>query len=89
MDTTKYIIEFIVFFLVFWWLMLIMYRQNIPVRLYNRFKYKLIDKLTNCEFCMESQTATALAIILALHYQDHLILLYGPMSAALSNILKK
>jgi hypothetical protein len=84
-----FLTEFLVFFLVFWWLMLIMYKQSIPVRLYNKFKYKIIDKLTNCDFCMESHTATALAIILALHHQNHLILLYGPMSAALSNILKK
>jgi len=89
MDTTKYLIEFIVFFLVFWWLMCIMYKLNIPVKLYNKFNNTFIDKLTNCEFCMESHSATLLAIIMAVHHQDHLILLYGPMSAALSNILKK
>jgi len=89
MDKVLFLNEFVVFFLVFWCLMLIMYKQSIPVRMYNKFSYNFIDKLTNCEFCMEFHTSTALAIILALHDQNHLILLYGPMSAALSNILNK
>jgi hypothetical protein len=84
-----FLTEFIVFFLGFWWFMLILYKLNMPIKLYNKFNNTFLDKLTNCEFCMESHLATALAIILALHHQNYLILLYGPMSAALSNIIKK
>tara|TARA_Y100000385_G_C13031952_1_gene611173 strand:- start:96 stop:353 length:258 start_codon:yes stop_codon:yes gene_type:complete len=83
------IIDFICFFLFFWWLMLIIYKVNLPTKLYNRFSTKFIDELTNCEFCMESHTATLLAIILAVIEQNHLLLLYAPMSAALSNLLKR
>ena len=81
--------EFICFFLFFWWLMLIIYKVNLPTKLYNRFSTKFIDELTNCEFCMESHTATLLAIILAVIEQNHLLLLYAPMSAALSNLIKR
>lgn len=80
---------FIQFFLVFWWLMLIIYKVNAPQKLYNRFKYKFIDKITSCEFCMESHLACLLAIPLAYYYQDPKLLLYGIMTASLSNILKK
>ncbi len=83
------IIDFICFFLFFWWLMLIIYKVNLPTKLYNRFSTKFIDELTNCEFCMESHTATLLAIILAVIEQNHLLLLYAPMSAALSNLIKR
>lgn len=83
------ILDFICFFLFFWWLMLIIYKVNLPTKLYNRFSTKFIDELTNCEFCMESHTATLLAIILAVIEQNHLLLLYAPMSAALSNLIKR
>ena len=69
--------------------MLIIYKVNLPTKLYNRFSTKFIDELTNCEFCMESHTATLLAIILAVIEQNHLLILYAPMSAALSNLIKR
>lgn len=83
------IVQFIGFFLIFWWLMLIIYKINLPVKLYNRYRTKFIDQLTNCEFCMESHTATLLAIILAVIDQNHLVIFFGPMAAALSNLLKR
>ena len=85
----SFIIHFVQFFLLFSWLMLIIYKINLPPKLYNRFKYKFIDKLTSCEFCMESHLACLLAIPLAICYQDPKLLLCGFMAAALSNILKK
>jgi len=84
-----FLIQFVQFFLVFWWVMLIIYKINLPQKLYNRFKYKFIDKLTSCEFCMESHLACLLAIPLALYYLNPKLLLFGIMSASLSNILKR
>ena len=82
MDNSTYeMTHFLYFFLFFWWIMLIIYKLELPIKLYNRFSTKFIDELTNCEFCMESHTATLLAIILAIYDQNHLILLYAPMSA--------
>lgn len=85
----QFLTHFIVFFLIFWWFMLIIYKVNAPQKLYNRFKYTFIDKLTSCEFCMESHIACLLAIPLVFYYQDPKLLLCGIMSASLSNILKK
>ena len=82
-------IDFIVFFLFFWWIMLIFYKLELPIKIYNKSKREFIDQLTSCEFCMESHMATILAIILAVIQQDYTVILYAPMSAALINILKK
>ena len=81
--------DFIKFFLFFWWVMIILYKNNIPQKFYNKFKYKLIDKLTNCEFCMESHIGTFLSIGLVFLYSDLNYLFFGFMAAALSNILKR
>ena len=85
----QFLTDFIIFFLVFWWVMLIIYKVNAPEKLYNRFKNKFIDQLTSCEFCMESHIACLLAIPLAFYLLDLKFLLFGIMSASLSNILKK
>lgn len=80
---------FIFFFLLFWWFMLIFYKVNAPVKIYNRFQYKFIDDLTNCEFCQESHIGTFFAVLLFLYCGEYFVLTFGFMSAALSNLLKK
>lgn len=83
------ILDFIYFFLLFWWFMLIFYKLDAPVKIYNRFSNKFIDDLTNCEFCLESHIGTVFALLLFLYCGDYFVLTFGYMAASLSNLLKK
>jgi hypothetical protein len=81
--------DFIAFFLLFKWFMLVYYKTGIPVKLYNIFQNKFIDQLTECEFCQESHISTIMCFFYYLYCGDEIVLFYGFMSASLSNILKK
>ena len=69
--------------------MLFVYKHELHNRLYNRFKYPIIDKLTSCEYCIETHIGTALALIYGLSIMNINVVIYGIMAAGLSNILKK
>jgi hypothetical protein len=69
--------------------MFIYYKNNFPVKIYNKIKHPFIDRLTDCEFCQESHISTFLSILYYLYCDNEIVLLYGFMSASLSNILKK
>jgi len=82
-------IVFITWFLLFWWLMLVYYKLNLNIKIYNLLPYKFIDDLTNCEFCQESHIGTILSACLYVYTGDYYFFLYGFMFSALSNLLKE
>ena len=81
--------DFIKFYLIFWWIMLLIYKHELHIKFYNKFKYKFIDKLTSCEYCMETHIATFLGLLYAFLIMNPYVAIYGIMASALSNILKK
>ena len=69
--------------------MILFYKWDMPVLIYNALPYKFIDKLTNCEFCMENHLACIVAVCWYYQFNDLIILLFGVMAAALSHTLKE
>ena len=69
--------------------MVIFYKWSIPERLYNIFPLSFVDRLTNCEFCLESHIGTLFSVFLFAYSGEYVVLTYGIMSASLSNLIKK
>ena len=81
--------NFIAYFLVYYWAILLIYRLNLPTKLYNLLPNAFIDELTNCEFCIESHVSLVFALFFYYFSGDNSAILYYFMCPALSNILKR
>ena len=82
---------FIVFFLFFWWVRIILFKYELPIKiqaLAAKKRSKFLNDLSECEFCIENHIACIIAVGFCFYCQDYIYLTYGPMSAALSNIIK-
>jgi len=91
------IIEFIVFYLLFWWVMCILYKDNILMRILEGagngtkirpLKWFLLG-VSECEFCMENHTATIGAIAYSCYHWDINYLYWGFLCASISSLSKK
>ena len=81
--------DLLIFYLVFHWIMCIFYKLNVHLKLYDLITTKFIDELTSCEFCMETHVANLMAICLFVYSGDYWHLLFGILSASISNIIKR
>jgi hypothetical protein len=81
--------DFIIYYLIWWYIIILFYRLQMPVHMYNKIPNKFTDKLTNCEFCMESHLSLAFALIYYYFSKDINAVFYYFMCPALSNILKR
>lgn len=86
-------ITFIQFFLVFYYVCIIAYKLEVPNKIKKLQKTPFLGRffyeLSQCEFCMENHLAFALAIWISYYFFDWSMLIYAPMSAALSQIIKR
>jgi hypothetical protein len=91
------ILEFAIFYLLFWWVMNILYKDNwIPNRLEsigNWFKQKSLLSnfflgVSECNFCLENHTATILAIGYYSYCLDYRVLIWGFLCASINSWLR-
>lgn len=92
------IIEFCTFYLMFWWLMCIITKDNFA---YNKLESfgnwighktilgKFFLGVSECNFCLENHVATILSIVYSYYLYDYHCLIWGFMCASLSSILRK
>ena len=92
------IIEFSTFYLLFWWVMCILYKDNFLVNelenVGNWFKKDSILgnfflDVSECQFCIENHIATIGAVFYSAYTLDYKYLFWGFLCASLSSILKK
>ena len=76
-------------FLWFWFGMIIFYKYEMPIRIYQIWPSKALDELTNCEFCMEFWLGTLQGLIFCLYYGSFEYLTIGVYYAAISNLFKR
>ena len=90
--------QFIIFYLVFWWVMGILYKDNmIHSKLENLgiwFGQRtivggLITSLSQCKFCIENHTSTILAISYYLYCQDIKVLIWGILCTSINYWLRE
>lgn len=91
------ILEFTVFYFMFWWVMSILYKDNLIHRLLEKTGQRLgqatligkfFDSLSQCKFCIENHTATTLAIGYAYYCQDIKILIWGFLCASINSWIR-
>lgn len=92
---------FFFFYLLFWWVMCIIYKvtdiqnPNGKIREYVQLKpreskfWDFVDKLFQCEFCMESHIGFCLSLPIFLYTQYWEIFFWGWCAASLSNQIKQ
>ena len=90
--------EFIIFYLLFWWVIQIMTKDNwIPSKLENIgnwFKQKsLLSEFflgaSECSFCLENHTATIGAVLYYSYCLDYRVLIWGFLCASINAWLRE
>ena len=84
--------KFIFIFLVFWGLLVIAKKYQLPYKLgtlANKWNSKILYEISECEFCFEHHLAAVTTIVSFLFFTPELKDLCTPiMVAALSNLIK-
>jgi len=92
------IIDFIIFYLVFWWVMGILYKDNlihsklegIGIKLGQQTKLGgFFDSLSQCKFCIENHTSTIMAISYYFYCQDIKVLIWGVLCTSINFWLRE
>ena len=92
------IINFIIFYLVFWWVMSILYKDNMIHNKLEGLGLKLgrntsvggfIDSLSQCKFCIENHTSTLMAVSYAYYCQDIKIVIWGFICTSINSWLRE
>jgi hypothetical protein len=90
--------QFIVFYLVFWWVMGILYKDNLIHRKLEELGIKigqntklggLIDSLSQCKFCIENHTSTILASSYYFYCGDIKVLIFGILCTSINYWLRE
>ena len=88
------IIEFATFYFMFWWVMSILYKDNLIHRKleqlgisigHNTKQGSFICSLGECKFCIESHTATILAIGYYSYCLDYRCLIWGFICSSINS----
>lgn len=91
-------LEFIIFYLVFWWVMGILYKDNLIHRNIEEFGIYLGQKtklggffcdLSQCKFCIENHTSTVMAISYAYYCGDIKIAAWGILCTSINYWLRE
>lgn len=89
--------QFIIFYFMFWWVMSILYKDNVIHSKLESLGIKigpknivggLVCSLSTCKFCIESHTATLLAISYYLYTEDLNVLIWGFLCASINSWLR-
>ena len=90
--------DFIIFYLVFWWVMGILYKDNM---IQNKLESLgiwfgqrtivggLITSLSQCKFCIENHTSTIMAISYYCYCQDIKVLIWGILCTSINYWLRE
>lgn len=80
--------HFIIFYLVWYWFMCIMYKNNfLPNKidaLGQKLNSELIQDLGECKFCMNFWSSSVFAVCLGLYMGDYNYLMWGIYSASIA-----
>lgn len=94
------LIELIVFYLLFWWLIQIFYKvtsldqedckiKNFVRRIKAKRTGDFLSALVDCQLCMESHIGFVISISIAYFYNDWRLIVLGYSAAGLNNIIKR
>ena len=92
------IIEFFTFYLMFWWVMSILYKDNLaPNKLekigiwigHRNILGRFFIGVSECNFCLENHVACIMAACYSYYLWDYHYLIWGMLCASLSSILRK
>jgi len=92
--------ELLIFLLLFWWFTQIFYKltlldqEDCPIKHFIcRMKQKrlgnFLDKLVNCELCVESHLGLTISLVISYYHQDYSYCLWGYAGAGFNNIIKR
>lgn len=90
--------DFIIFYLLFWWVMGILYKDNMIHTQLERLGIwlgqrtligGLITSLSQCKFCIETHTGTLMAVSYSAYLYDYNYLYWGFLCAAINRILRE
>jgi len=84
--------EFLAFFLVYHYLLILFYKWDAPKFIRKLQKTPLLGRffydLSECEFCMENHIAFAFAAPIYIYTSNLVVFLFAIMATALSQLLK-
>jgi hypothetical protein len=89
--------EFVIFYLLFWWVMSIIYKENwIQGKLEDighwfkqgSFLNNFFLDLSECNFCIESHTATVGAVLYFSYCLDYRVLIWGFLCASINSWMR-
>ena len=95
---TYNLIEFFIFYLVFWWVMTILYKNNFIFnkleKVGHRFKANgvlsnFFLSLSECKFCIENHASTLGAICYFSYCLDYKVLFWGLFCASINSWLRE
>jgi len=85
--------EFLSFFLVYYYIILLFYKWQLPSLIKKAQKLPIIGRffydLSECEFCMENHMALLFAAPLYVYTGNLVVFLFAIMATALSQLLKR
>lgn len=91
------IIEFATFYLMFWWVMSILYKDNLAVnnieKLGNWIGHKTIFGkfflgVSECNFCLENHIASIMAVCYSYYLFDYHYLIWGILCASINSWIR-
>ena len=90
--------QFLIFYLVFWWVMGILYKDHLIHNKLEAIGIKLgqntklggfFDSLSQCKFCIENHTSTIMAICYYCYCQDIRVLIWGVLCTSINYWLRE